>query len=337
VDPNLIQNLDSMWSMGMFVSGMMVVAAVSGWLWFGRQASDEILARHSFLRNPVFYFAATGMGAVLLVVVYVIVSFLSGFSELLALVLAAFLLLYRVNSSNVWTTITGSERSNAWITRLGLSLPVITLLIAWLVGVLPSFSAGEWAIVTLYALVVWVAMVGPLGAVVGQTDDTLETMGIATGVSEELADRQAAIADRAPPAVDVDVWEHTEISTVTEAESVLDTFKPAEEWVDVYDDYVDVRLELEDELPDSVRKQALAADDDLDTRVSTIAENLRPDQYDDPENATKAVETLAHVVDRYQHDHLPAGFPQDDDVLQTDGPVGPELERIKSRADEIPA
>lgn len=333
--PNWIEQIHSVVALASFSGGLALVSALVGWSFFGRQVSDYLTQEYPAVTNPVFYLASSGVLVVAMVALYYIVTLLNGLSEILGFAVVALALLYRVSSSNVWVSMTGSAEANKWISRTCFAAPFVGIGGAWMLGALPSVPQGTT--LALYALALWLTTVGPVDAVFNHIDDALQLMGAATEGRRLLVKKKDRVEEQAPATVDVDVEIPAPVSTPAEATAMLDTIETVEPWLDTYDAYVNARLALTNHLPRDVRQQALSSDGSLETRVATIAENLRPSHYDEATDAAEAAQTLTQLVERYTHDHLPSDFMADADLLQVAGPDENERAAIEDGLDPLPA
>ncbi len=335
-DANWIDQLHSAIGLASFSGGFGLVSALVGWAYLGRNASDYVVEKHPSLTTLTFYLAPLGGVVAVVMALYYAMMLLNRLSNTLGCLVIVLALIYRMSASTFWVSVTGSSSINRWIT-----LTVLATLIvggpgaAWVLDMRPSMT--QWAILSLYALAIWMAAVAPLDTVCSVLDDELQVVGVMNEVRRLLADQKSDIEERAPSTVDLDVEIPSPASTPEEATAMTEPLETKEQWLDAYEAYVDARLALANHLPRDVRQQAMAADGTLETRVAILAENLRPSHYDEATEGADAADTFARLVKRYTHDHLPDNFMAGSDLLQVAGPSEDERTAIEDALDPLPA
>lgn len=340
-DPEMLATLMQLEPFVVVAAAVSLGANLSAWLHFGLKAPEAVKSEVGYLSNPVTFLASAVVFAVLLVVVFFVITSLGELSAALGFGVAALVVLYRYMSTHFWYALGSTAGQITWLNRIALSVPAVALAAAFALGALPELTLTEWSVVSYYGLIAFVTVSGPVDMTWQHIEDQLDTVAGSLVSIQQLSERREDLRSRAPADCDLDIDVPAEPRSYAEAQETLTRVTALEDWADVYDTYVDAYAALDEALDGSVEERAATGDsDDPATVVATLVRNAHPSHYDEVEPAGAAAEALASIVDSfakgYVEDVEDFGPVEDLEVLLDQRPPGgTALDRIDELAEAV--
>lgn len=161
-------------------------------------------------------------------------------------------------------------------------------------------------------------------------EDTIREFAQILSRRDAVERRRETLAANSPDRFPIDLPSLPEPASLTDATAMSDKLDAVETWLDIYEAYASQYDAIDQAVEGGVRHQAATGTDaQIETVVSTLAEQLHPRHYEDPDLASEAVDALTVVLDGYEHGYVTDTDEFDDrTLLETAGPDEQQLSAI---------
>jgi len=332
--PEFISNLSGVETFAIVALAVSVATATTGYWLFGLLAPDGMKTASPTITNPLVYIFSAVFQTVILTIAYAAVTYLGELVPILGTAVAAVFFVSRFYLANYIPSVANTpNRIKIWGV-LSIVVPVTGLVLAFFLGRLPEWTYSQWSVVLMYGVVGIISISGPIDMINNKHGEVI-TEFTQILVRRDAADqRRDEVLEAAPEPLSVEIPEVPEVESINDAAAVLDQLEEQERWLNVYEEYVANYTLLNDRIDDKIKQQAATGEQtQIDTVVATLAEQLHPRHYDDPESAGDATDTFSTIVESYSNeyvsdtDQLPNSSDLDS-LLQISGPQGNYLEKI---------